>query len=42
MDHTWDDTVDVVIGGSGGAALSAAITAADAGLSVLMLESTDR
>ncbi|MBK8463527.1 MAG: FAD-binding protein [Nigerium sp.] len=42
MNHAWDDTVDVVIGGSGGAALAAAIAAADAGLSVLMLESTDR
>lgn len=42
MDEQWDDTYDVVVVGTGVAALSAAITAGDAGLSVLMLESTDR
>lgn len=38
----WDREFDVVVAGTGVAALSAAITAADAGLKVLMLESTDR
>lgn len=38
----WNETRDVVVVGTGGAAFAAAITAADAGLSVLMLESTDR
>ena len=42
MAEQWDDTFDVVVAGTGVAALSAAITAADAGLKVLMLESTDR
>ncbi|WP_040160832.1 FAD-dependent oxidoreductase [Nigerium massiliense] len=37
-----DSTYDVVVAGSGGAAFSAAIAAKDAGLTVLMLESTDR
>lgn len=35
------NTYDVVVVGSGGAAFSAAITAADAGLQVVMCESTD-
>ncbi len=38
----WDQEFDVIVGGTGVAALSAAVTAADAGLTVLMLESTDR
>ncbi|MCA0295322.1 MAG: FAD-dependent oxidoreductase [Actinobacteria bacterium] len=38
----WDEERDLVVAGTGVAALSAAITAADAGLSVLVLESTDR
>jgi 3-oxosteroid 1-dehydrogenase len=42
MDSSWDDAADLVVGGTGVAALAAAITAADAGLTVLMLESTDR
>ncbi|MEA5053653.1 MAG: FAD-dependent oxidoreductase [Propionicimonas sp.] len=37
-----DKTVDVVVVGTGVAALAAAVSAADAGLKVLMLESTDR
>lgn len=40
--NQWNETVDLVLAGSGVAALSAAVTAADAGLRVLMLESTDR
>lgn len=42
MADQWDDTYDVVVAGTGVAALSAAITAADSGLRVVMLESTDR
>lgn len=42
MSEKWDQTFDVVVGGSGAAAFAAAITAADAGLKVLMLESSDR
>jgi len=42
MGEQWDQTFDVVVGGSGAAAFSAAITAAEAGLTVLMLESTAR
>ncbi|HEY3338328.1 MAG TPA: FAD-binding protein [Propionicimonas sp.] len=42
MSESWDHTFDVVVAGTGVAALSAAVTAADAGLTVLMLESTDR
>ncbi|HET7723496.1 MAG TPA: FAD-dependent oxidoreductase [Propionibacteriaceae bacterium] len=42
MNGQWDETYDVVVGGTGVAALSAAVTAADAGLRVLMLESTER
>jgi 3-oxosteroid 1-dehydrogenase len=39
---TWDDTVDVVIVGSGGGGMVAALAAADAGASVLVLEKQDR
>ncbi|WP_312182107.1 FAD-dependent oxidoreductase [Arthrobacter sp.] len=40
-EQNWDRIVDVLVVGSGGAALTAAITAADAGLDVLIVESTD-
>lgn len=40
-DH-WDTTVDVLVAGSGAAGLTAAITAADLGLDVLVVESTPR
>ncbi|MFO7779492.1 MAG: FAD-dependent oxidoreductase [Nitriliruptoraceae bacterium] len=39
---SWDRTVDVLVVGTGGAGLAAAMTAADAGLDVLVVESTDR
>src|SRR6478752_3043457 len=42
MTHTWDREVDVLVAGSGAAGLTAAITAADAGLKTLIVESTDR
>ncbi|MGW5240142.1 FAD-dependent oxidoreductase [Monashia sp. NPDC004114] len=42
MQNVWDHTYDLVVAGTGAAAFSAAITAADAGLTVLMLEATDR
>jgi 3-oxosteroid 1-dehydrogenase len=42
MNGHWDETYDVVVGGTGVAALAAAVTAADAGMTVIMLESTDR
>lgn len=42
MEDQWDEIVDLVVAGTGVAALAAAVTAADAGLAVLMLESTDR
>jgi 3-oxosteroid 1-dehydrogenase len=38
----WDREVDLLVAGTGAAGLSAAITGADAGLSVLIVESTDR
>ena len=39
---TWDDTVDFVTVGSGGGGMAAALTAADSGASVLVLEKQDR
>lgn len=42
MNTAWTNEYDVVVAGSGMAGMAAAITAADAGLGVLMLESTDR
>ncbi|MFT4110688.1 FAD-binding protein [Propionicimonas sp.] len=42
MTDQWDEAVDLIVAGTGVAALAAAVTAADAGLTVLMLESTDR
>jgi 3-oxosteroid 1-dehydrogenase len=39
---TWDSTVDFVIVGSGGGGLVAALAAADAGASALVLEKQDR
>ncbi|MFW6009993.1 MAG: FAD-binding protein, partial [Actinomycetota bacterium] len=38
----WDQTVDVLVAGTGAAGLAAAMGAADAGLSVLVVESTAR
>ncbi|MGA1836939.1 FAD-dependent oxidoreductase [Herbiconiux sp. 11R-BC] len=38
----WDREVDLLVAGTGAAGLSAAITAADAGLDVLVVESTER
>ncbi|MGC3994905.1 MAG: FAD-dependent oxidoreductase [Propionicimonas sp.] len=42
MTDQWDEAVDLIVAGTGVAALATAVTAADAGLKVLMLESTDR
>ncbi|WP_421083228.1 FAD-dependent oxidoreductase [Rothia nasimurium] len=39
--HSWDHDYDVLVLGSGAAGLSAALTAAQEGLSVLVLEKTD-
>ncbi len=39
---SWDGEVDVVVAGSGAAGMSAAIAAAEAGLDVIIVESTDR
>ena len=38
FDWPWDDGADVVIAGAGGAGLMAALTAAERGASVLVLE----
>jgi 3-oxosteroid 1-dehydrogenase len=38
----WDREVDVLVAGSGAAGMTAAVTAADLGLSVLVAESTER
>ncbi|GAA1008130.1 hypothetical protein Aple_045250 [Acrocarpospora pleiomorpha] len=40
MDEQWDKVVDILVAGSGAAGLTAAITAADARLDVLVVEST--
>lgn len=42
MARSWDDDVDVLVAGTGGAGLAAAIAAADAGASVLVVEASDR
>ncbi|WP_127791808.1 FAD-binding protein [Agromyces sp. LHK192] len=42
MTRSWDREVDVLVAGSGAAGLTAAITAVDAGLTALVVESTDR
>lgn len=40
--NKWDEEVDLLVAGSGAAALSAAIAGAEAGLKVLVVESTDK
>lgn len=42
MSEGWDREVDVLVVGSGSAGLSAAVTAADAGLETLVIESTEK
>jgi 3-oxosteroid 1-dehydrogenase len=42
MAEQWDRDVDVLVAGSGAAGMTAAVTAADQGLSVLVAESTER
>ncbi|GGO67018.1 FAD-dependent oxidoreductase [Nonomuraea cavernae] len=42
MTDQWDDLVDVLVAGSGAAGLTAAIAAADKGLTVLVVESTPK
>jgi len=42
MTDEWDREVDIVVAGTGAAGLTAAIAAADSGLSVLVVESTDK
>lgn len=42
LDHTFDHTVDVVVVGTGAARFATAMGAADDGLTVLMLESTEK
>ncbi|MFW7413549.1 FAD-binding protein [Demequina sp. SO4-18] len=41
-EQTWDEEVDLLVAGSGAAAMSAAIAGADAGLRVLIVESTEK
>lgn len=41
MGHDWDEEVDLLVAGTGAAALSAAIAAADEGARVLIVESSD-
>ncbi|MFW2513234.1 FAD-binding protein [Demequina sp. SO4-13] len=41
-EQTWDEEVDLLVAGSGAAAMSAAIAGADAGLTVLIVESTEK
>ena len=42
MAENWDESVDVIVVGSGAAGLLASIKAADAGKSVLLVEKTDK
>lgn len=42
MTEQWDNLTDVLVAGSGAAGLATAITAADAGLDVLVVESTPK
>lgn len=42
MTGSWDREVDVLVAGTGAAGMTAAITAADRGLTTLIVESTDR
>lgn len=42
MSESFDHTFDVVVVGTGGAGFATAMGAADEGLSVLMMESTDK
>ncbi|WP_188192180.1 FAD-dependent oxidoreductase [Nonomuraea sp. SYSU D8015] len=42
MTDQWDNVVDVLVAGTGAAGLTAAITAAEAGLDVLVVESTPK
>lgn len=42
MSESWDQEVDVLVVGTGSAGLMAAITAAEAGLRTLVIESTDK
>ena len=42
QEPSWDETYDVVVAGSGAAALSAALTSAVGGASVLVVEKSER
>ena len=42
QEPSWDETYDVVVAGSGAAALSAALTSAVGGASVLIVEKSER